>query len=144
MRGSVLPPLFFFGTLLGLAGLAVYAAGIVLALLRATLGFGDTVRSWNEAIVWFSGVLCSLGALLIALDLVLLLPAKRKQSRRKVFDTVLDRTVVVALTAYNDEQSIADAVTDFRSHPWSALCWSSRTTAAIGRSIEQHGRARWS
>lgn len=113
----LLPPLFFFGTLFGLAGLALYLAGIVFAVLRLILRLGGTASFWNEAIVWCSGVLCTAGLTLAALDLVLLLPAKRKESRRKVFEPVFDRTVTVALTAYDDEQSIADAVTEFRSHP---------------------------
>ena len=91
--------------------------GILFAVFRLALRFGETARFWNEAIVWGSGVLCATGLLLAALDIVLLLPAKRKESRRKVFEPVLDRTVVVALTAYNDEASIAGAVTDFRRHP---------------------------
>jgi hypothetical protein len=117
-RRRVLPPLFFFGTLLGLAGLALYFAGILFAVLRLMLRFGGTAGFWNETIVWFSGVLCTVGLMLAALDLVLLLPSKRKESRRKIFEPVVDRTVVVALTAYDDEQSIADAVNDFRGSPF--------------------------
>ena len=34
-----------------------------------------------------------------------------------MLEPVFDRQVVVALTAYNDEQSIGHAVTDFVNHP---------------------------
>jgi glycosyltransferase involved in cell wall biosynthesis len=46
-----------------------------------------------------------------------LLPRKRKSSRREKLEPVSNRKVVVALTAYNDEPSIAAAVADFRDNP---------------------------
>ena len=54
--------------------------------------------------------------ILAALDLSVSLPAKRMNSRRRP-RSGFDRHVVVALTAYNDEQSIGEAVADFRNHP---------------------------
>lgn len=110
-------PLFFFGVLLALAGLALYAAGIAFSLVRLLLNLGEPFRAWNEAIVWYSGVPSTIGVALAALDLALLLPAKRRDSRRRTLDAVADRRVVVALTAYNDEASIGQAVADFRNHP---------------------------
>lgn len=110
-------PLFFFGTLLGLFGLALYFAGITFSLFRLTLHLGEPFRTWNEAIIWYSGVPCTAGLVLAGLDLAFLLPAKRRRSRHQPLSPVLDRQVWVALTAYNDEQSIADAVADFQSHP---------------------------
>jgi glycosyltransferase involved in cell wall biosynthesis len=105
-------------------------------VFRLAFRFGETARFWNEAIVWGSGVLCAIGVLLTALDIVLLLPAKRKESRRKLFEPVLDRTVVVALTAYNDEASIAGAVTDFRRHP------SVRDVLVVDNNSRDHTRER--
>ena len=117
LNRRALPPLFFLGALVGLIGLSIYFAGILFAIVRLALPLGHTARAWNEAIVWYSGVPCTLGLLLAALDLAFLLPAKRKGSRRASLQPIGDRTVVVALTAFNDEQSIAAAVTDFRRHP---------------------------
>ena len=117
MRRTRLIPLFFFGTLLGLFGLALYFFGMVFSVFRLLLNLGEPYRTWNEAIVWYSGIPCTLGLILAALDLAFLLPAKRKSLRRKPPERVFDRQVVVALTAYNDEQSIGDAVADFRNHP---------------------------
>ena len=117
LNRRALPPLFFLGALLGLIGLSIYFAGILFAIVRFALPLGHTARAWNEAIVWYSGVPCTLGLLLAALDLAFLLPVKRKGSRRATLQPVGDRTVVVALTAFNDEQSIGAAVTDFRRHP---------------------------
>ncbi len=117
LRRRELVPLFFFGTLLGLLGVATYFFGIVFSIFRLLLNLGEPFRAWNEAIIWYSGVPLTVGLALIALDLAFLLPAKRMVLRRKPPEPVSDRQVVVALTAYNDEQSIGDAVADFCSHP---------------------------
>ena len=110
-------PLFFFGAMLCAIGLAMYAAGIAFSVVRLLFNLGESFRAFNEAIVWYSGVPFTLGASLAALDLALLLPAKRRLSHRRTLEPVADRHVVVALTAYNDEASIGQAVADFRSHP---------------------------
>jgi cellulose synthase/poly-beta-1,6-N-acetylglucosamine synthase-like glycosyltransferase len=109
-------PLFFLGTLLGLMGLTIYFLGIVFSIFRLALHLGEPYRTWNQAIVWYSGVPATLGVLLAAADLAFLLPRKRRTSRRVQLEPVSNRQVVVALTAYNDEASIAAAVADFRNH----------------------------
>ena len=109
-------PLFFLGTLLILIGLAIYFLGIVFSIFRLTFHLGVPYRVWNQAITWYSGVPTTLGVLLAAADLTFLLPRKRKSSRRQELKPVSNRQVVVALTAYNDELSIAAAVADFRNH----------------------------
>lgn len=110
-------PLFFFGTLLGILGLATYLLGVVFSIFRLTLHLGEPFRTWNAAIVWYSAVPCTFGLLLAAADLAFLFPGKRKRARRHPPNALADRHVVVALTAYNDESSIGAAVSDFRSHP---------------------------
>jgi Glycosyl transferase family 2 len=110
-------PLFFFGTLLIILGLAIYFFGMLFSMMRLTLHLGEPFRTINQAIVWYSGIPSTLGLVLAAADLALLLPGKRRRSRVQTLEPVFDRHVVVALTAYNDEQSIADAVADFRNHP---------------------------
>jgi hypothetical protein len=112
-----LPPLFFFGSLLAIFALAVYFSGILFSVFRLALRLSEPFRTWNADIIWYSGVPFTLGLGLAALDLALLLPAKRRNSRRKVFSPVAEKRVVVALTAYNDEQSIGLAVRDFIAHP---------------------------
>src|SRR5262249_51361284 len=74
-------------------------------------------KAWNEVIVWYSGVPTTMGLTLIGLDLALLLPAKRRESHRRMLEPVLDKRALVLLTAYNDEESIAPVVADFRRHP---------------------------
>ena len=115
LKGEI--PLFFFGSLLGFAGLALYFCGLVFSVVRLVLHLGEPFRGWNEAIVWYSGVPATAGLILAALDLALLLPGKRRRSLNQLLEPVSSREVVVALTAFNDEESIAAAVADFRAHP---------------------------
>jgi cellulose synthase/poly-beta-1,6-N-acetylglucosamine synthase-like glycosyltransferase len=110
-------PLFLFGALFIILGMAMYFFGELVSIIRLMLRLGEPFRSWNEAIVWYSGMPFTLGLILAAADLVLLLPGKRRRSLSHILEPVLDRHCVVALTAYNDEASIADAVADFRGHP---------------------------
>jgi hypothetical protein len=110
-------PLFFFGTLLVLLGLAVYFSGILFSIFRLLLHLREPFRTWNQAIIWFSGVPSTLGVILVAADLAFLLPGKRRRSRVEGLPPISDRNVVVVLTAYNDDKSIAGAVADFRNHP---------------------------
>ena len=117
LRRKGYPPLFFFGTLLGLSGLALYFFGIAFSVVRLIFNLPEPFLTWNAAIVWYSGIPTTIGAALAALDLAFLLPAKRRLARRNVLDVVADRQVVVALTAYNDEQSIGQAVAEFLNHP---------------------------
>lgn len=114
---SDLIPLFLFGTLLLLFGAALYFFGLLFSIVRLLLDLDEPYRTWNEAIVWYSGVPCTLGIILAALDLAFLLPSKRMGLRRTPPEPILDRHVVVALTAYDDECCIGDAVADFRNHP---------------------------
>ena len=58
---------------------------------------------------------CSASALAL-IDLLVLLTGKKPAVPVR-YDPVRRRKVTVALTAYNDEDSIADAVKDFLSHP---------------------------
>lgn len=112
-----LPPLFFLGSLLIVFGLGVYFFGIVFSMFRLIFQLGEPFYTWNTRILWYSGLPTTLGVCLAGLDLALLFPAKRRESRRRILAPVLDRHVVVALTAYNDEKSIGLAVADFVSHP---------------------------
>ena len=111
-------PLFFYGGLLLITGMVIYFAGIFLSIFRLALDLGEPVRTWNEAIVWYSGVPSTLGLAFAAVDLALLLPGKRRRSRSEFMEPVADKRAFVALTAYNDEKSIGDAVAEFKHHPW--------------------------
>jgi hypothetical protein len=110
-------PLFFFGMLCMVAGLSLYFIGILFSVFRLMLNLNEPFQTWNQAIVWYSGVPSTLGVVLAAADLAFLFPRKRKRSRSQTLEPVADRHVVVALTAYNDEESIGPAVADFSNHP---------------------------
>lgn len=110
-------PFVFYGALLALLGLGLYFCGICLSLVRLALPLSDSVGRWNAAIIWYSGAPFAAGLGLALVDFTFCLPMKRRRSRRATLDAVTDRHVIVALTAYNDEPSIAAAVADFRSHP---------------------------
>jgi hypothetical protein len=110
-------PLFFIGVLLSIGGFGIYFAGILFAVIRILLALKEPFRAWNEAVVWYSGLPVTVGLGLVALDLALMFPEKRRRSRRRLLEPIGDRRVVVTLTAYNDDLSIADAVADFQAHP---------------------------
>jgi hypothetical protein len=110
-------PLLLIGSLLICLGLAIYFSGIVFSVVRIALHLGPSARAWNEAIVWFSGVPSTIGLLMGACDVALLLPSKRRRSRRHQLTPVTDHRIVITLTAYNDEPSIGGAIEDFLRHP---------------------------
>ena len=98
-------------------GLTGYFFGILFSVARLALHLGEPFRTLNEAIVWYSGLPCTLGLVLGAMDIAFLLPGKRSRARARPLIPVSARQVTVALTAYNDQKSIEAAVEDFRSHP---------------------------
>jgi glycosyltransferase involved in cell wall biosynthesis len=109
-------PLVFWGTLACLLGIAAYGAGVALSLLRLVLWWDEPLRAWSSALLWYSGIPSGLGVLLIAVDLALL-PRKRRVPRREEAEALPAPAITVALTAYDDEESIGAAVADFRAHP---------------------------
>jgi hypothetical protein len=111
------PPLLMYGVLCVALGIALYLLGVMFAVPRHLLGNGHRLMAVNEWIVWYSGVPLMLGLLLCVVDLFVLFGGKRTSGAEVRVDPVAERGLVVALTAYEDEDSIADAVRDFRSHP---------------------------
>lgn len=109
-------PLLFYGVLFFCAGMVMYLFGVLMALPRFLFGLNTLLLPLNEWIVWYSGVPIMVGTVLMLADLFLLFPFKRRRSD-VFFDPIPNRHVTVALTAYNDEASIAMAVRDFREHP---------------------------
>src|SRR5262249_37442350 len=60
-RERELPPLFFLGGLLAIFGVGLYFFGILFSVFRLILGLTEPFRSWNMAIIWYSGVPSTLG-----------------------------------------------------------------------------------
>jgi hypothetical protein len=110
-------PFAFFGALLLCLGLGIYFVGIVFSIIRIGLHLDQAWRTANEYIIWYSGIPSTAGLILATLDFAFLLPQRRRKARNTVLPVVANRRLTIALTAYNDELSIGQAVEDFRAHP---------------------------
>jgi hypothetical protein len=110
-------PFFYWGVWCVLIGVSCYFLAVGISIVRLILLQKSLFVPLIERLLWISGVPSTLGLALIALDLGLLLPAKRRLSRRPIEDINAPLSLTVALTAYNDEASIGPAVRDFLRHP---------------------------
>ncbi len=109
-------PFFYFGLLLVLLGLGLYWTAIILSGVRLLTGSSMALR-WSETVLQSSEWPTAFGMILAAVDLALMLPEKRRIERRIEAPPATNYEATVALTAYNDEESIEQAVLDFRRHP---------------------------
>lgn len=109
-------PFFYFGLLFVLVGLAIYVAAAALSAVELVTR-SATLLHWAGTLLFWSEIPAALGVILIAGDLTLMLPLKRRNERRLDAPPVTDYTATVALTAYNDQESIEQAVKDFLAHP---------------------------
>jgi GT2 family glycosyltransferase len=109
-------PLLMYGVLFMTLGTAMYLFGVLLGVPRGLLGLNEQLLPLNTWIVWRSGIPMIIGIALAMLDLFVLLPAKRNPDNPSFEDTD-GQSIVVALTAYNDQESIVEAVQDFLAHP---------------------------
>lgn len=115
-------PLCYWGIWALLIGLSLYFSAIFLSIVRLLLLQRHLFVDLIADLLWASGLPTTIGIILIALDLTFLLPLKRRGDR---YSSPLCNSpvfadppfITVALTAYNDELSIATAVHDFLSHP---------------------------
>jgi len=105
-----------YGVLLLCVGAVAYLTGVLLFLPRFLLGLDEVLRPVAAWLVWYSGVPVVLGFLFVLADLLLFYDHKRPHRDYRC-DSPRDPRVVVALTAYNDEESVEAAVTDFATHP---------------------------
>jgi hypothetical protein len=119
MVTGVRKPFFLWGLLLLLVGLSTYFLSVLLAIARLPFLFWhrELMVGPIEFLLWYSGIPSTLGVLLIALDLFILFPFKRRSPRCPERKDLSFNRFTVLLTAYNDEESIFDAVQDFQSHP---------------------------
>ena len=98
-------------------GVSLYLTGVLLALPRILTGTHGVLLTVNEWIVWYSGIPIVLGLALALVDLFVLFGQKRSARIGVRYDSIGNTRVVVALTAYDDEDGIGEAVRDFRNHP---------------------------
>src|SRR5215471_3648933 len=106
-------PLSYWGILLLSLGQLSYFLSICVSLLRIFSFRTDYLAAVTGKMLWFSGAPTTFGLLLTAFDLAFVLPLKRKIGRRALGPLAPQPRCTVALTAYNDEASIHDAVRDF-------------------------------
>ena len=106
-----------YGVLLFFFGIALYLFGVGLVIPRYLLGLNKVLYPISEAIVWYSGIPVTFGIGAVMFDLFVLLSHKRIDEPIRS-EPLADKRVTVALTAYNDEESIGDAVKDFLASPF--------------------------
>lgn len=109
--------MLMYGMLIFSFGIAMYLLGVLMVFPRYLLGLDQLLKPLNEWIVWYSGIPIITGTVLALFDLLFLLDRKRSDVPVR-YTPVADPGVTVALTAYNDEDSIGDAVRDFQTHPF--------------------------
>jgi hypothetical protein len=110
-------PILMYGTMLFFIGIALYLCGVALVIPRYLLGLDRVLHPISEDLVWYSGIPVTLGIGAVAFDLFVLLALKRIDEPVRT-EPIVDKRVTVALTAYNDEESIGDAVKDFLGSPF--------------------------
>ena len=110
-------PLFYWGILFLCLGQFLYFFAIWLSILRLLTFRIGLLVSVIRSVLWISGLPSTIGLLFIVLDLALMLPLKRRLGRSLPTAMSSEPSCTVALTAYNDEASIFQAVKDFLTHP---------------------------
>ena len=107
-----------YGVLLMLAGLAGYLTVVLLAafLKLVSVISGQALDLGLREVLWYTGVPVCIGLILCLWELFVLLP-RRRHPRLVSFHEPDEKHLTVLLTAFNDEESIALAVSDFRAHP---------------------------
>ncbi len=109
-------PFLLYGIYLFCIGITMYLIGVILVFPRYLLGLYASLTPVSEALVWYSGVPIVLGLAVALFDILALFDRKRSVTGLRT-DAIGNATITVVLTAYNDEESIGEAVRDFKSHP---------------------------
>ncbi|HEX8447280.1 MAG TPA: glycosyltransferase [Sphingomonas sp.] len=109
-------PFLLYGVLCFCVGTLLYLMGVLLVFPRYLFNLHALLDPVAEGLVWYSGVPILLGIGFALFDILFLFGGK-KPDRPVRFEPVRRRRVTVALTAYNDEESITGAVEDFLAHP---------------------------
>jgi hypothetical protein len=105
-----------YGFLFITIALAIYVTNVLLGPLRLLLLDPPLFRRINEFAVWYSGIPLVIGTALIAWDLLRNV-TRIRDAKCVRNEPPANRSLTVALTAYNDERSIGGAVKDFCAHP---------------------------
>ena len=109
-------PILMYGAVAFCFGIAIYLFGVLLVFPRYLLGLHKLLDPVAEYLVWYSGIPIVIGIAMALVDL-LYYHSRQKPDVPVRYWPVTRQRVTVALTAYNDEDSIAASVIDFASHP---------------------------
>lgn len=109
-------PILMYGVLAFCLGIVMYLTGVLLVFPRYLLGLHAMLDPVAEWLVWYSGVPIVIGIAMSLVDL-LYYHSRQKPDVPVRYTPVRRQRVTVALTAYNDEDSIAASVRDFANHP---------------------------
>lgn len=110
------PPLMMYGSLLVGFGIVLFLLGT--ASISIALVVNPASSNWllEQPFLYFTGLPVIAGVVLAFFELAFQLPRKRRHNRVRV-EPPQNKQLTVALTAFNDEQSIGLAVADFIAHP---------------------------
>jgi molybdopterin-guanine dinucleotide biosynthesis protein A len=108
-------PLLLYGVLLIILALFLFFSGNFVLLILTPFSGEPFISRFALLTQVAGGVAVWLGAALGAIDCFVLLPGKRIRGEVP-FHPVENRNLTVVLTAYNDEESIGEAVKDFLKH----------------------------
>lgn len=109
-------PWLLYGIYMFCLGTLMYLTGVLMVVPRYLLGLDKVLRPVAESLVWYSGAPMVLGLAMALVDLLYFFEAKRPDREYRE-EPLRAAKVTVALTAYNDEESIGPAVRDFLAHP---------------------------
>lgn len=115
-RGLAALPWLLYGIYAFCLGMLMYLLGVFIVPPSYLLGVSAVVRPIAGWLVWYSGVPMVAGLAMALADLLVFFEAKRPHREYRE-EPVRNAKVTVALTAYNDEESIGPAVRDFLAHP---------------------------
>ena len=104
-----------WGVVIIVLGIFIYISGVFLASLNKVLIQSEPLINLTHNIVWYSGIPIILGFILITYDLFFIVKNTRDNKNVRN-DRITNSNILVVLTAYNDELSIAKSVKDFKSH----------------------------
>jgi len=110
-------PLFYWGLWSLLIGVGIYFGAILLSIVCLALLQQNLFVGLVTKLLWISGFPTTIGILLITVDLAAYFPRQRRGIHHVSPPLRGKPLITIALTAYNDELSIAASVRDFLSHP---------------------------
>lgn len=136
-RAKHYPSLAMWGVLVTSLAVAAYLIGVFSAALLRVIGID---QGFSRVMVWSSGAPLLIGLGLIIVDAVFLAP-RRRGDRGLFDDPIAEEPMTVVLTAYNDEESIGDAVADFLASPYAkrVLVIDNNSSDATAKVAEEAG-----